>query len=73
MQRPAETPRWNFHKYLVGRDGTLAAAFASAVEPTDTRRDRSDRAAIAARMTAQGAVAAISPRCPEIGQIPAND
>ena len=36
-QRPAETPRWNFHKYLVGRDGTLAGAFGSAVEPTDTR------------------------------------
>lgn len=37
LQRPGDTPRWNFHKYLVGRDGTLAAAFASAVEPTDTR------------------------------------
>jgi glutathione peroxidase len=37
IQRPADTPRWNFHKYLIGRDGTLAAAFASAVEPTDTR------------------------------------
>jgi glutathione peroxidase len=36
-QRPAEMPRWNFHKYLVGRDGTLAAAFGSPVEPTDTR------------------------------------
>ena len=37
LQRPTETPRWNFHKYLVGRDGTLAASFASAVDPTDTR------------------------------------
>ena len=37
LQRPTELPRWNFHKYLVGRDGTLAAAFGSAVEPTDTR------------------------------------
>ena len=37
IQRPGETPRWNFHKYLVGRDGTLAAAFASAVEPTEAR------------------------------------
>lgn len=35
--RPADVPRWNFHKYLVGRDGYLAEAFASAVEPTDTR------------------------------------
>jgi glutathione peroxidase len=37
IQRPGETPRWNFHKYLIGRDGTLAAAFPSAVEPTDPR------------------------------------
>ena len=34
---PAETPRWNFHKYLIARDGTLAAAFATQVEPTDPR------------------------------------
>lgn len=36
-EKPLETPRWNFHKYLVGRDGHLKAAFASAVEPTDPR------------------------------------
>jgi glutathione peroxidase len=36
-QRPSETPRWNFHKYLVGRDGTLKASFGSPIEPTDTR------------------------------------
>jgi glutathione peroxidase len=35
--RPKEIPRWNFHKYLVGRDGYIADVFASAVEPTDTR------------------------------------
>jgi glutathione peroxidase len=35
--RPKETPRWNFHKYLIGRDGYIADVFASAVEPTDTR------------------------------------
>lgn len=35
--RPKETPRWNFHKYLIGRDGYLADVFASPVEPTDTR------------------------------------
>jgi glutathione peroxidase len=35
--RPDDVPRWNFHKYLVGRDGYLAEVFASAVEPTDTR------------------------------------
>ena len=37
IERPLDTPRWNFHKYLVGRDGHIAAAFASAVEPTEPR------------------------------------
>jgi glutathione peroxidase len=26
-------PRWNFHKYLVGRDGKLVAGYGSSVEP----------------------------------------
>jgi glutathione peroxidase len=37
LERPGEAPRWNFHKYLIGRDGRLKASFASAVEPTDPR------------------------------------
>jgi glutathione peroxidase len=36
-ERPLETPKWNFHKYLIGRDGHIAAVFASAVEPMDAR------------------------------------
>jgi glutathione peroxidase len=36
-ERPLETPHWNFHKYLVGRDGHIAAVFATQVEPTDAR------------------------------------
>ena len=35
--RPRDVPRWNFHKYLIGRDGYIAEAFSSAVEPADTR------------------------------------
>jgi glutathione peroxidase len=35
--KPSETPRWNFHKYLIGRDGRLAAIFPTATEPTDSR------------------------------------
>ena len=35
--RPKDVPRWNFHTYLIGRDGMIADVFASAVEPTDTR------------------------------------
>ena len=36
-ERPLETPRWNFHKYLVGRDGHIAAAFPSEIAPMDAR------------------------------------
>jgi glutathione peroxidase len=36
-ERPLETPRWNFHKYLIGRDGRIVAVFSSAVEPNDPR------------------------------------
>lgn len=36
-ERPADLPSWNFHKYLVGRDGYIADVFSSRVEPTDTR------------------------------------
>jgi glutathione peroxidase len=35
--RPNDVPRWNFHKYLIGRDGYIADVFPSAVEPADTR------------------------------------
>jgi glutathione peroxidase len=37
LQRPGEGPRWNFHKYLIGRDGLIAAVFPTEVEPTDPR------------------------------------
>jgi glutathione peroxidase len=37
VERPLDAPRWNFHKYLIGRDGQLKAGFASAVEPDDPR------------------------------------
>jgi glutathione peroxidase len=36
-QRPKDVPRWNFHKYLIGRDGYIADVFPSPVEPLDTR------------------------------------
>jgi glutathione peroxidase len=36
-ERPLETPRWNFHKYLIGRDGHIAAVFPTATEPTDPK------------------------------------
>src|ERR1700744_39440 len=35
--RPKDVPRWNFHKYLIVRDGNIADVFPESVEPTDTR------------------------------------
>ena len=35
--RPKDVPRWNFHKYLIGRDGYIADVFPQTVEPVDTR------------------------------------
>ncbi len=35
QERLIEAPRWNFHKYLVGRDGHLKAAFTPTTEPND--------------------------------------
>jgi glutathione peroxidase len=34
LERPG-SPRWNFHKFLIGRDGRIAASFPSAVDPLD--------------------------------------
>jgi glutathione peroxidase len=36
-ERPRDVPKWNFHKYLIGGDGHIAAVFPSEVEPADTR------------------------------------
>ena len=36
-RKPGQTPQWNFHKYLIGRDGDVRAAFATQVEPSDPR------------------------------------
>lgn len=36
-ERPGETPRWNFHKYLIGRDGRIVGVFPTAVTPEDPR------------------------------------
>jgi glutathione peroxidase len=37
LERPLDVPRWNFHKYLIGRDGHIAAVFPTRVEPMDAR------------------------------------
>ena len=35
--KPLDTPRWNFHKYLIDRSGHLAATFPTATDPLDAR------------------------------------
>jgi len=34
-RRTGQWPKWNFHKYLVARDGATAVSFASEVDPLD--------------------------------------
>ena len=34
-QQSGVSPKWNFYKYLVGRDGQVVAAYASTTSPTD--------------------------------------
>lgn len=34
-QATGKTPQWNFHKYLIGRDGKVISSYASKVDPQD--------------------------------------
>lgn len=36
-ERPHDAPRWNFHKYLIGRDGLIADVFPTQTTPDDSR------------------------------------
>lgn len=46
---PDKAPKWNFHKYLVGRDGKLIAAFPSKVTPGSPELNAAVTQAIAAK------------------------
>jgi glutathione peroxidase len=52
---PAGVPNWNFHKYLVGRDGRLLRSFSTKLPPmSDVITGRIDKALAApGSMTAQ--------------------
>jgi glutathione peroxidase len=43
----ANAPGWNFHKYLVGRDGKLIAGYGSRVEPLSAELTKAIEAALA--------------------------
>ncbi|QXQ04790.1 glutathione peroxidase [Sphingosinicellaceae bacterium] len=45
---PDNVPTWNFHKYLVGRDGRLIRAFGNKVQPGDPQVKAAIEAALAA-------------------------
>jgi glutathione peroxidase len=36
LARTGQSPKWNFHKYLVDRDGKQITSFGTKVEPNDT-------------------------------------
>jgi len=36
-ERSGEAPKWNFHKYLIGRDGQSVTSYGSAVDPESPR------------------------------------
>lgn len=46
---PEKAPKWNFHKYLVGRDGRLITAFGTKVAPDAPELKAAIEAALAAK------------------------
>ncbi|HSX92239.1 MAG TPA: glutathione peroxidase [Hydrogenophaga sp.] len=48
-QATGVSPRWNFHKYLVGRDGRVIEQFASATEPMGRTLTKAVETALGAR------------------------
>jgi glutathione peroxidase len=46
---PDNTPKWNFHKYLIGRDGRLITAFGTRTDPADAKLRSAIEAALQAR------------------------
>ena len=47
--KSGEVPKWNFHKYLVGRDGQVLASYGSKVTPDDPKLVSAVEAALSAR------------------------
>lgn len=44
-----QSPRWNFHKYLIGRDGKVFAAFPSQTDPLSTSVTQAIQTALTAK------------------------
>ncbi|MFQ6310555.1 glutathione peroxidase [Lysobacter capsici] len=53
-----EAPKWNFHKYLIGRDGKLIASYGSKVTPDDPSIVAAIERALGAQRAKGGAASA---------------
>lgn len=62
-----EAPKWNFHKYLIGRDGRTVSSFGSRTTPDDKALVAAIEAAIASPAKAPGKAAAAKPATPAKG------
>jgi len=67
-ERPLDAPRWNFHKYPIGQDGHLRAAFSG---PNRSSPDRSDRVGIGREIARRCRVQVISGRFAAAGGVTA--
>ncbi len=50
IKATGSTPAWNFHKYLIGADGTILKAYPSSIKPNDPGLLADIQAALAARV-----------------------
>jgi len=48
-QSTGQMPRWNFHKYLIGRDGRVLSSFPSQTDPSSPQLTQAIRTAIATK------------------------
>ena len=48
-EKTGRQPLWNFHKYLIGRDGAIVASYTSLTDPTDKALVRDIEKQLAAR------------------------
>ena len=62
-----DAPKWNFHKYLIGRDGRTVSSFGSRTTPDDKALVAAIEAAIASPAKAPGKAAAAKPATPAKG------
>lgn len=67
QESTGEAPKWNFHKYLIGRDGRTVSSFGSRTTPDDKALVAAIEAAIASPAKAPGKAAAAKPATPAKG------